>query len=51
MEQKDAFPVKEQKEMMGNFLLETMQMRKENIFPAWKGNKSPKQCQLRIFAL
>lgn len=48
MEQKDAFPVKEQKEMMGNFLSETMQTRKENIFPAWKGNKS--NCQLRIFA-
>lgn len=40
---KDAFPVKEQEEMMGNFLLETMQTRKENIFPAWKGDKGQKQ--------
>ena len=43
MEQKDVFPVKEQKEMMGNFLLETTQTRKENIFPACKGDKSQKQ--------
>lgn len=50
MEQKDAFPVKEQKEMMGDFLLETMQIRKENIFPAWKGKKAKSNCQLRIFA-